>query len=474
MLEIKVSNIKTHISGESSKDYEVMKELEQFFSVKVNGAKFSKAYQNKVWDGYKYFYSIKNRLILTGLLPEVLRYLNNRTKGSYPYVIEDFRVNLPKFTSIISDSIGHFTLRPYQLEAVYKANNSIDDELYFPRGIISGATNAGKSVIFSSILAHLDGVKALLFIHNKTIFDQLYTDLSRLFGKVGIVNADNCTFEDITVCMEQTVLSKLKKNDSFVLDNMQGYNTVIVDECHRAGSDSYQKVLSNIDAGARFFFSGTALENEDTVKNVNIMGQSGVVLHTISNNDLIDLGVSRKPTVRIYPNPTPVIKYPSYDEEQKYVVEESEERLNLMLDLIEERLDKYILISCTKIEHGLKIYKALQKKFPQVRSAFIHGKSADRQYRLEDFKQGKLEILITSMIVKEGANIPIIDTLIYASGGKSVISLKQIVGRPLRAKEGHSGVEVIDFYDSGKWVEDHSLKRIETYEREKFEVIKYF
>lgn len=473
MLEIKVSNIKTQITGESQKDLDVMKELEQFFSVKVNGAKFSKAYQNKVWDGYKYFYSTKGRLILTGLLPKVIKYLSSRKQGEYPYEIQDFRVNVPTFSPIISETLGHFTLRPYQLEAVEKANNYLDD-LYFPRGIISGATNAGKSVIFSSILAHIDNVKALLFIHNKTIFDQLHEDLSKLFGKVGVVNSQQCTFEDITVCMEQTVLNKIKKDDSFVLDNMQRYNTLIVDECHRAGGESYQKVLSNIDAGARFFFSGTALENEDMVKNISIMGQSGKILHTISNDDLINLGVSRKPIIRVYLNPTPVIKYPSYEEEQKYVVEESEERLNLMMDLIEERLDKYILISCSKIEHGQRIYKALQKRFPQVRSAFIHGKSCDRKYRLDDFKNGKLEILVSSTIIKEGANIPIIDTLIYATGGKSVIASKQIIGRPLRAKEGHSSVEVIDFYDRGRWVEEHSQKRLETYEREKFEVVKHF
>lgn len=474
MLEIKVSNVKSHISGESSKDFEVMKELEQFFSVKINGAKFSKAYQNKVWDGYKYFYTTKSRLILTGLLPEVIKYLSNRKGGEYPYQLIDFRVNLPTISPIISENLGHFTLRPYQLEAVSKSNNFIAEDFYFPRGIISGATNAGKSVIFSSILAHIEDVRALLFIHNKTIFDQLYEDLSRLFGKVGIVNANQCTFEDITVCMEQTVLNKIKNNNSFVVDNMQSYNTIIVDECHRAGGDSYQKVLSNIDAGARFFFSGTALENEDVVKNISIMGQSGKVLHTISNNDLIDLGVSRKPVVRMYLNPTHIVKYQSYEEEQQAVVEQSEERLELMMGLIAERLDRYILISCTKIDHGLKIYKAIQRQFPQVRSAFIHGKSTDRQYRLEDFKKGNLEILISSMIIKEGANIPIIDTLIYAPGGKSVIASKQIIGRALRAKDGHDQVEIIDFYDKGRWVEEHSIKRLETYAREKFEIVKYF
>lgn len=474
MLEIKVSNIYSHISGKSPQDYQVLVWLDKMFSVEIPGAKYSENYKKKRWDGLEHFFNLKNKLILTGLLPDVMYYLTHSPYGEYPFIIEDFRVNLPKFTPIISKTLGHLTLRPYQYEAVIKANNYIADEFYFPRGIIDGATNTGKSAIFSSILTHIEDVKGLVFIHKKTTFDQLVDDLSKFFPRVGIVNSEQCNFEDITVCMQETVFSKIKKNNEFVLDNMQNYNTVIVDECHTAGSDTYQKVLSNIDAGARFFVSGTALENKDMVKNVSIKGQSGDILYSISNKDLEEYGVSRKAIIKIYNNPTPAYKYSSYQEEQKAVIEESEERINLMLDLIEERLDKYILISCTKVTHGLKMYKAIQQRFPQVRSAFIHGDSKDRKYRLEDFKQGKLEILIASMILKEGVNIPIIDTLIYTSGGESIISSKQVIGRALRAKEGHSTVEIIDFYDRGRWVEKHSLARLATYEREKFEVIKYF
>ena len=79
-------------------------------------------------------------------------------------------------------------------------------------------------------------------------------------------------------------------------------------------------------------------------------------------------------------------------------------------------------------------------------------------------------MLIASQILKEGVNIPSIEDIINGQGGESKIFVKQyLIGRSARKYKGE-GVCIHDFYDKGRWVEDHSKQRIKIYREEGLDI----
>ena len=95
----------------------------------------------------------------------------------------------------------------------------------------------------------------------------------------------------------------------------------------------------------------------------------------------------------------------------------------------------------------------------------------DRKKYLEDFKESKFQVLI-STVLGEGVDIPHLNALIIAAAGKSQKQLLQRVGRGIRKK--HSGpneVEIYDFFDkSHPILRRQSKDRLEIYRDQGFEV----
>lgn len=245
---------------------------------------------------------------------------------------------------------------------------------------------------------------------------------------------------------------------------------ILVHNCHRAGGTEYSKLLQMVDAGMRVFVSGTPLSNVGKVNNMVIVGLSGPTLGRVSNKELIEKEHSLRPKVKIFLNVTPSQAF-DYAQELKDVVHNSKTRAKMIADMCIKRDGKQILVCFIEIKHGLFMKKAISEH-PDFygRVEMVHGKDAGKFYKIDDFKKGKIDVLLTSTILKEGVNIPNIEVLIMAQAGKSIITVKQFVGRALRTDGKNVEVEIIDFYDVGRYASLHSRKRLKIYRDEGFDV----
>lgn len=223
-----------------------------------------------------------------------------------------------------------------------------------------------------------------------------------------------------------------------------------------------------IDAPVRVMVSGTPLDNADKVNNMVTVGLSGPSLYKVSNKTVIEKGYSQKPTVRIYLNETIPFPMCSYRTEMEVCVFNSKKRNELIRSLVEERDGNAILIAFNEIEHGDTIMKALSDLPYSI--AVTSSKDPERNRKIEDFKNGRIDVLIASNILKEEANMPVIRTFINAQSGKSKITVKQFLGRALRHDGINDEVEIIDFYDLGKYLSKHSRDRIRIYKDEEFDI----
>ncbi len=99
---------------------------------------------------------------------------------------------------------------------------------------------------------------------------------------------------------------------------------------------------------------------------------------------------------------------------------------------------------------------------------FIHGTTpnGERERTLNRMRTGDVPILISSVILDEGVDVPAIRSLVLAGGTKARHRIKQRIGRGMRAVEGKHKLMVWDFSDAGKYLGAHARDRQILYSRE--------
>ena len=466
-----------------SKDYSINrsipKEIKEYFSVEVPNSYFIRRYRPN-WDGMKHYFTPKGN-IRTGLLPFLLEFI----ESNYPDIdikFEDIRGNIPSFKENPINKFGKYVMDgqyEYQFELIKKYNNYLtykNEKLYFPRGIINAATNAGKMIITAGIYFNFEGNNhMLILIDNKLLHQQLYEFYSELLGSVGIISAETIDIKNITIAMVKSFYNRINEG-ILTKEQLNLFNILVVDECHLAGAKTYEAIINKLNSPVRVFLSGTALDSESVITRLNIISLSGKVMASINKVDLMKSNVSKKIKVFInYFKPTLDKPLLSYDDYYNDCIVFSRERAALISSIISNYKDKMILIAVEQIYHGeyLEGYLNNVLKFIgyDFKVKFTHANDPNKKQIIEDFKNKKINVLISTRIMKLGINIADIAVIIYALGGKSIINVKQWMGRGERKSSSEEELHFYDFYDDVKYLKTHSKKRIKMYKKEKLEVI---
>jgi len=308
----------------------------------------------------------------------------------------------------------------------------------------------------------------LILIHNKLIFDQLVKMYKELGIEVGEIRHDKMKLGKITIAMEKTFMSRYKSTEA-IQQFTEHIGLLVVDEVHLAAGLNYQNVLDRIPAYNRIGFSGTALAgNQKQIR--AITEQFGSVITEITNEEMIEKGVSSPVTVEVHD--IAYSKFAAFDNYNTLLrtMYNSKARLEVMKNVL-QYYKKNILIFVSTVEQGEVIEYWLRDAGFVVK--FIHGDLAmkDKTDSLTNFGKGHFDALISTSIIQEGVNIKDIRTLIFAAAGKSVIKVKQVIGRGLRKKEFDNDLTVVEFNDKVKGFDKQSEARIETYKAENFKII---
>jgi superfamily II DNA or RNA helicase len=408
-------------------------------------------YRAGMWDGY---ISLMRGLreFPTGLLSVVIKELE---ESGWKVNVVDNTIVLPS-KKISDDSLHEIILRDYQLEAAEIMVNS-------RRGVAGMATNSGKTEVIAAILWSLNLPKTIIIVHRKELMYQTARRLEKRLGcKVGIYGDGVKSKRTITVAMIQT-LAKDKKFD------YTGNQVVIVDECHHLSSNQMMDIIFNIPGSYRYGFSGTPLKYE-LLPDMKLAAATSDVLYTITNDFLVKGGYSAVPKVHIHV----VESYDVADWEMDYQSAYDKLIVNdLMRNKLIAKLAKeskgLVLILVNRIDHGTILTDLLPN------SVFVSGndEAVYRNSVLDKMRTGNPGIFIATPIYDEGIDVPAVDTIILAAGGKSHVKLLQRIGRGLRKKEDKDNILTVhDFLDdTNMYLLEHSQERVDTYASEKFETI---
>jgi len=244
-------------------------------------------------------------------------------------------------------------------------------------------------------------------------------------------------------------IQTLSQDDQLSQFSPDEFDYILIDEAHRAGADSYQKVVRYFQP--QFLLGMTATPERMDNFNLYEMFDYNVPYEIRLQRALEDQMLC----------PFNYIGITDYEKDGQSVDDTS----NLQWLVSEERVDYVIkqtayygysgdtlrgLIFCSRTDEASKLAAAFTKRgYP---SAALTGSTpqAKREELVRQLEQGELQYIITVDVFNEGVDIPCVNQIVMLRNTQSSIVFIQQLGRGLRRFAGKDYVTVIDFIGNYK------------------------
>ncbi len=344
-------------------------------------------------------------------------------------------------------------LRPYQQaarEAVWEEWDAGRD-----RTLLVLPTGCGKTIVFASITedAVRRGGRVLILAHRGELLQQAADKLQRVTGLQSAVEKAEQTclgqWFRVVVGSVQTLM-RPKRLSQFPKDY---FSSIIIDEAHHAISDSYQVILNHF-TGAKVL-GVTATPDRGDQKNL------GQIFDSLAYEYTLPQAIKEGYLVPIRALTVPVqIDFRNVGTSAgDYKPGDIATALDPYLERIAEEMAKHCRDRKTVVFLPLV---ATSQKFRDIlnthgfRAAEVNGNSDDRETVLQDFADGKYNVLCNSMLLTEGWDCPDVDCVVVLRSTKVRALYCQMVGRGTRLAEGKDHLLLLDFL----WnTEKHELCR---------------
>ena len=477
---MKISKI-NEVYLELEVDEDVSRELSDYFTFEVPGAKFMPQYRNRMWDGKIRLFSPHNGRIYVGLLPYIKEYCS---KKSIEYIMEKgvendrnvFRESVREFAeSLRPKSRGKpIQFRDYQIDAIWHAIQS-------NRCLLLSPTASGKSLIIYTLVRYynLMKLKTLILVPTTSLVEQMYSD----FIDYG--------WEDKNIHRVYAGLDKGSKKP-VVISTWQSiyklhrpyfaqYGCIIGDEAHLFKAKSLTDIMAKSgDVKYRFGLTGT-LDGTQTHRLV-LEGLFGQVKKIISTKELIDRGTLAQLDIdcivlKHTEEEAKRVRYYTYAEEINYLV--SHPKRNKFIEKLCANIKGNTLLLFQYVEkHGRILYDMIKESSDDKRKIFFVYGGTDSESREKVREICELHrgcIIVASVgVFSTGINIRNLHNIIFGSPSKSRIRNLQSIGRSLRVTEKKSVAKIFDLADDLRYNKKpnytlrHFAERIKIYKEEQF------
>ncbi len=344
-------------------------------------------------------------------------------------------------------------LRPYQREAVAAVHREWAEGRL--KTLLGQATGTGKTVEFSQITKDQvdQGERVLQLAHREELLTQASDKLKALTGLDTVLEKAGSSslgsFVLVTVGSVQS-MAQVKRQAQFPSDYFQ---TVIVDEAHHAMSDSYQRVLQHFSSAK--VLGVTATPDRGDKRNLgeyfDSMAYEYSMAQAIKDGYLVPIRAQMIPLELNLEG----VKVSNGD----YSAGDIGCALEPYLEQIADEMVKYCkgkktVVFLPLIATSQKFCEMLKRR--GLRAAEVNGNSEDRAQILEDFENGRYDILCNSMLLTEGWDCPSVDCICVLRPTKVRGLYQQMVGRGTRLSPGKKDLLLLDFL----WLtERHDLCR---------------
>lgn len=336
-----------------------------------------------------------------------------------------------------------FQLREHQEEALANlAQMRIDGQTI---ALVQGATGSGKSAI-GVLDAKSVGKRTLFLAHTKELVQQGYENFSKLWPEASCgryYEEYHDTDEDIICASIQSVARNLDDFDPYAF----GY--LVIDECHHASAETYQKILSYFKTSFTLGLTATPerADGEDLLKIFQNIAHKLDIQEAVESGVLVPVRCIRiKTNIDLRDVRINGFKYNALDLETKIQVPS---RNQLIVDTYLEYVkDKSTVVFCTSVRHADQIAALFRESGVEAYSVSGSTKPVERKKLLRDYENGKIKVLCACDLLNEGWDSPHTSVLFMARPTMSKTIYMQQLGRGMRTCEGKDFLMVFDFVDN--------------------------
>ena len=452
----KVDEVFMHVDCDDG----LAKDLHDFFSFKVPGAKFMPSYKNKWWDGKVYLFSIKTHKIYIGLLPYVDEFCRERGfefEGVTDILGTKTREKVSQ--SWLADLKLPFEPRDYQIDA-------FNETIQYGRQLLLSPTASGKSLIIYLLARYYDK-KTIIIVPTTSLVEQMTKD----FEEYGY-DKDVCKIysgqpvfpADITISTWQSFAKAPK-------EVLQGFDVVVGDEAHLFKAQTLKGILEKMKTTAvRIGTTGTLDGSE--VHRLQLEGLFGPVKKVITTKELMDEGTIANLNIDCVILRHTKMKKMTYQDEMDYLVGH-DNRNEFICNLVYSLKGNTLVLFQYVEKHGTVLHGKMSKRLGD-KLHYVYGGTdvTDREEVRELVEKSNDNVILASYgTFSTGVNIKKIDNVVFASPSKSRIRNLQSIGRGLRKADGKTSMKLFDISDDLQ-CENHTLnhlkERINIYNEENF------
>ena len=310
-----------------------------------------------------------------------------------------------------------------------------------PRALLVSATGTGKTYLSALDVLRAKPKRVLFIAHRQRILDASQQSYERVLGDTYSYGQFNDASQRDTSCLFAMVIQLSSNLEQFDPDE---FDYIIIDEAHRTGANSYQKILSYFTP--KFVLGMTATptrtDGYDVYALFNHVIAYRITLQDALENDMLvpfhyfgiaDLAIDDK----------------AVDDVALFGKLTSKQRADHVIQKIEEysvrKNDRRGLVFCSRNDEAQEMSRLFNER--GYRTVAISGETSDEQRNqsIAQLEAGELQYVFSVDILNEGVDIPSLNEIIMLRRTESAIVFVQQLGRGLRKDPSKDYTLVLDF-----------------------------
>ncbi len=316
------------------------------------------------------------------------------------------------------------------------------------KALLISATGTGKTFLSAFDVKKVNPKKFLFVVHRLNIAQASMRAYQLIFGKTKTMGIYSGSQKDLAADFIFCTIQTISKEEHLKQFERNHFDYIVIDETHRAGAESYQKLLNYLEP--KFLLGMTATPERtdglDVFKQFDYNIAYEIRLHRALEERMLspfhyygvtDISVNGK----------------ILDENSDFKLLTSDERITRIIEIANrfacDNGRVRGLIFCSKVEECKSMSDEFNKRgFKTIalagnNSEFERAEAINKLEEEDPTKQ--LDYIFTVDIFNEGIDIPSVNQIIMLRPTQSAIVFVQQLGRGLRKIEDKEYLTVIDF-----------------------------
>lgn len=347
--------------------------------------------------------------------------------------------------------LENYRLKPNKMQVAFVKNVMEMRAQHIDRALLLSSTGTGKSLASAFMLREMGTRRALFIVHREQIAKQTLKSYKRVFGSSRTYGLLSGNSRELGAEFLFATMQMMSKEDILSHYSPRDFDVIILDECHHAGAESYQKIMRYFKP--KFWLGMTASPDTNQYDIYSIFDHHiayEIRLQQALEEDLLcpfhyfgitDLEINGE----VFDDNAGVKNFSNLisDARVDYVIDKAN-----YYGFSGDRVKG--LIFCSRKDEA----KELSKKFNErgLRTEVLTGEDTQERResviaRLTNDEDGEdqLDYIFTVDIFNEGVDIPEINQVIMLRPTQSPVVFIQQLGRGLRKYEGKEYVVILDF-----------------------------